>query len=104
MDIFEKYPMVKLITFIISLSDLYGINHSERVAELCMQIGTRISLPPYKLEDLQLAALLHDIGKLGIPETTRTKPGMLTQAEYWMMQQHTRMGLHIIQQMNGSLS
>lgn len=100
----DKYPMVSLITYIIGLFDPYGVNHSERVADLCLRMGERLHLDNQQLETLELSALLHDIGKLGIPESTRIKPGRLTEAEYFMMQQHTAMGLKIIQHMNGTIS
>ena len=40
----EKYPMVHLITYIIGLFDPYGVNHSERVADLCLKMGRQISM------------------------------------------------------------
>ena len=100
----DKYPMVSLITYIIGLYDPYGVNHSERVAQICLWIGSRIGLTADELEVLELSALLHDIGKLGIPESTRIKPGALTEAEYFMMRQHPAMGLNIVRRMNGSIS
>ena len=100
----EKYPMVSLITYIIGVFDPYGVNHSERVAELSMRIGERIGLDETQMEELILAGHLHDIGKLGIPESIRTKPGKLTEAEFFLMQQHTSIGLKIIRKMNGAIS
>jgi len=100
----EKYPMVSLITYIIGLFDPYGVHHSERVADLCVTIGKQLELDPEALEILELSALLHDIGKLAIPEATRSKPGPLLEAEQYMMRQHADMGLRIIQRMNGDIS
>ena len=100
----EKHPMVSLITYIIGLFDPYGIHHSERVAELSEKIGKQIGMNDIELEDLVLAGLLHDIGKLGIPESIRAKPGKLMEAEYFLMQQHPVIGLKIIRKMNGAIS
>lgn len=100
----EKYPMIKVITYIVGLFDPYGIDHSERVAVLSVDIGKVLGLSPAELEELELAALLHDIGKLGIPESIRAKPGALTEAEYSLMQQHVIIGKRILERMNGSIS
>jgi HD-GYP domain-containing protein (c-di-GMP phosphodiesterase class II) len=100
----QKFPMVHLVTYMIGLFDPYGVNHSERVADLCVRMGRHIQMMEQELEDLEISGLLHDIGKVGIPEWIRTKPGQLTEAELFMMQQHSLMGYNIIQKMNGSIS
>jgi putative nucleotidyltransferase with HDIG domain len=100
----DKYPMVELVTYIIGLNDPYGIKHSERVAELCLRMGKAMQMDDKAMEDLELAALLHDLGKLAIPEATRAKPGPLTEAETLLMRQHPVMGLNIIKKMNGKIS
>jgi HD-GYP domain-containing protein (c-di-GMP phosphodiesterase class II) len=102
--IYNKYPMVKLVTYLIGLYDPYGVDHSERTAALSASIGITVGMSRKALENLELAALLHDIGKLAIPESTRAKPGRLTEAEMLLMRQHPAMGLKILQHMNGSIS
>lgn len=96
--------MVKLITYIVGMFDPYGIDHSERVALLCMKMAQQISMTDADVEELEMAALLHDIGKLGIPESIRAKPGALTDAEFFMMKQHPIIGRKILEQMNGGIS
>lgn len=100
----NKYPMVTLVTYIIGLHDPYGVHHSERVAALSLRIGERLLLHDEALEILELAGLLHDLGKLAIPEATRGKPGELTEAETMMMRQHPELGLKILAKMNGAIS
>ncbi len=100
----DKYPMVQLVTYIIGLHDPYGVNHSDRVAELCVRMGESLQWPAAALEILELSTLLHDIGKLAIPDATRAKPGPLTEAEIYMMRQHPAMGINILRRMNGNIS
>lgn len=104
MNTIQKYPMVELITYIVGLFDPYGIHHSERTAQLAVMIGQALDLLDAQLEDLELAALLHDIGKLGIPESIRSKAGQLTEAEFFLMQQHPEIGWKIMQRMNGAIT
>lgn len=70
--------------------------HSDRVVQYALAIGTRMGLPPDRLEDLKTAALLHDIGKIGIDDGVLRKPGDLTAEEYDGMKTHTLMGAKIL--------
>lgn len=96
--------MVSLVTYLIGLHDPYGVDHSERVADLCLMLGERMKLEPAIMENLELAALLHDVGKMALPDSVRQKPGALTEAEMILMQQHPFMGLNILKRMNGNIS
>lgn len=104
-DIEEKYPMVRLVTYLIDMFDPYGINHSEGVASLSLQIARCAGFKKdSELAELELASLLHDIGKMALPEAIRTKPGKLTDAEYWLVKQHPRFGFDLLNHMNGTIS
>jgi len=70
--------------------------HSDRVVQYAVAIGTRMGLPSDRLEDLKTAALLHDIGKIGIDDGVLRKPGDLTAEEYDWMKTHTLMGAKIL--------
>ena len=90
----------KLILFLEQLavlSDPYISDHSTRVRELSSQLAMRVNFPSKKLRALTHAALLHDIGKVLIPEQILNKPSRLTKAEYMMVQQHTVLGHKLIQ-------
>lgn len=100
----QKYPMIGLVTHLIGLFDPYGIKHSERVAALALRMGAALNFTPEQIEILDLAAHLHDIGKAGIPEAIRGKPGALTEAEFFLMKQHPKIGRDILTHMNGRLS
>lgn len=103
-SLIEKYPMVRLVTYLIDLFDPYGVEHSARVGELSIKIATCMGIKDSdELEAIEMGALLHDIGKLGIPEYLRTKPGILTEAEYFLMKQHSVIGVNILEKMNGRL-
>ncbi len=70
--------------------------HSQRVAELCMTIG-RDLMPANDLYKLEIAALLHDIGKIGVPDAILTKPGPLTEEEWKFMEAHEPIGIAIVE-------
>ena len=76
--------------------DPYTAGHSERVSALSVAIGRVMQLPPDELEVLRLGALLHDIGKIGVPDDILRKPGPLTDDEYRVLQQHTVLGARIL--------
>lgn len=69
--------------------------HSERVAELATQLGEACGLTGETLAQLRVASLLHDIGKVGIPDEILLKPGPLNADEIRMMQQHPVIGERI---------
>jgi len=70
--------------------------HSDRLAQYAVAIGTRLGLRADQVEDLKMAALLHDIGKIGIDDGVLRKPGDLTVEEYDWMKTHTLMGAKIL--------
>ena len=75
--------------------------HSLRVADLCVAIGERMmnSRDVYRLE---VAALLHEIGKIGVPDSILKKPGPLTDEEWTIMRQHDQIGVEIVRSAFGS--
>jgi putative nucleotidyltransferase with HDIG domain len=75
--------------------DPYTFGHSENVANISEQIGRRLGLAGEMLEMLHLAALLHDIGKLGIPDQILLKPGRLTDTEFDIIKEHPTRGADI---------
>jgi len=71
-------------------------SHSLRVALGCSRWGMALELPEAALDQLEVAALLHDIGKIGVPESVMLKPGKLTASEAMTMNRHRSMGMEII--------
>lgn len=71
--------------------------HSERLQEMCGKIGERMGLNTQQLNDLELLAILHDIGKVVIEESILMKPGPLTEEEWVQMKKHPEIGYRIVQ-------
>ncbi len=75
----------------------WTLGHSERAAEMGLKIGKILGLSQKELDDLHRGALLHDIGKIGIPPTILDKPGKLTPEETAVMREHPLIGERILQ-------
>jgi len=74
----------------------YTAGHSVRVSRYAVAIGLAMSLNEEQLKDIELAGILHDIGKIGVPETILWKPAQLTAEERAVMAQHPERGARII--------
>jgi PAS domain S-box-containing protein len=70
--------------------------HTERVGETCAQIASELRLNPKDIELLRLAAPLHDLGKIGVPDSILRKPGKLTEEEFEVMKTHTALGAKLL--------
>jgi putative two-component system response regulator len=77
--------------------DLYTAGHSRRVTDIAVAIGQKMGLSDDALEDLHWAALLHDIGKIGIDPKVQNKPGELTSEEYQYVLRHCSIGPGIVE-------
>lgn len=75
----------------------WTLGHSERAAELAMRIGRVLGLEERQLDELHRGALLHDIGKIGIPPAILDKPGKLTAEEIAVMREHPVIGARILE-------
>lgn len=80
----------------IDARDTYTAGHSKRVSEISIKIGKHLGLSEEKLQTLEIAALLHDIGKLGIPDEILHKPGKLNDYEYSKIKEHPSIGADIL--------
>ncbi len=79
----------------------WTLGHSERVAKLAIKIGRVVGLSPKELDVLHRGALLHDIGKIGIPTAILDKPGNLTHEEIRVIRTHPRAGARILEPITG---
>ena len=80
----------------IDKKDHYTCGHSERVGLLARLTGEQLGLPESELQTLEWAGLLHDVGKIGVPEEVLTKPGKLNDQEWEYIRQHPTMGYEIL--------
>ncbi len=71
-------------------------NHVERIAKYCCLMAQRLGFSGAECDALELAAPMHDIGKIGIPDHILLKPGRLTADELGIMRQHARLGYEIL--------
>jgi putative nucleotidyltransferase with HDIG domain len=76
--------------------DQYTAGHSRRVMEYSKSIGQRMKLEKQDIEDLKRSALLHDIGKIGIPDMVLQKQAKLTEEEYAIIKSHSERGAAIL--------
>jgi diguanylate cyclase (GGDEF)-like protein/putative nucleotidyltransferase with HDIG domain len=77
--------------------DVYTGSHSQRVAELAARTARRLGLPEEEVELTRLAASLHDLGKLAIPEEILRKPGPLTEPERMVLERHPQIGFRMLE-------
>lgn len=98
-DELEKTSATTLIAFSRALDarDQGTEGHSERVAALAMEIGREKGIEEADLPSLRLAGLLHDIGKIGIPDSILHKPGPLDEQEWAIMRNHPKTSHDILQ-------
>ena len=77
--------------------DTYTAQHSVRVAAMSRKLAQRLALSGDQVEEITLAAHVHDLGKMGIPDDILLKPGKLTAEEMAIMQTHPRKGVDVLQ-------
>ena len=80
----------------IDAKDPYTRGHSTRVSRYSVLIAEALGWDRLRIEDLRFAALLHDIGKIGVPDSILNKPGRLTDVEFSIIKSHTTMGGEIL--------
>lgn len=87
---------VRVLAAAIDARDAYTLGHSTRVAKLSVELGKDLGLTRAELEDLEVACLFHDVGKIKIPDSILMKQGGLDAAEQAEMMRHTEYGAEIL--------
>jgi len=88
--------IVQSLSIALDERDPYTFGHSSRVTDFSLALGKKVWLSRLRLEMLELGSILHDIGKIGIPDTILNKPEALNAEELELIQQHTIKGERII--------
>jgi putative nucleotidyltransferase with HDIG domain len=98
---------IEALAHAIEAKDGYTIQHCERMTERATAVAQALRLPAHEIENVRLGAILHDIGKIGIPDSILNKPARLTAEEYEIMKEHPVIGARIVQSvgaLNGVVS
>ena len=92
-----RYRAAASLAKAVDARDAYTGSHSERVGELAARIARRLGLDEPRIELTRLAASLHDLGKLAIPEEILRKPGDLNESERLVLQRHPQIGFRMLE-------
>jgi putative nucleotidyltransferase with HDIG domain len=92
------FDTIKALAEALETKDISTRHHSDRTVEYALAVARALGLPDQEQEYIRYAAILHDIGKIGIPEDVLNKPARLTTEEYEVMKTHPVKGAQILQQ------
>ncbi len=90
------FGTLKALTVAVDAKDHYTHGHSERVGLLSYQLARAMGIDKQKCERIRITGLLHDVGKIGVPEAVLCKQGKLTQEEFDQIKLHTIIGHNIL--------
>jgi putative nucleotidyltransferase with HDIG domain len=91
------FNTVETLVRAIQARDQYTSGHSARVTRYCLLTAERLGLSTREKQHLYLTAMLHDIGKIGIPDDLLNKPGKLTDEEFQRVRDHVKVGASMLQ-------
>lgn len=91
---------IDAISIIVESRDPYTAGHQRRVAQLSTAIAEALGLPEERIDQIRMASLIHDIGKIYIPSEILTKPGRLNQIEFAMMKSHPEVAWNILKRVD----
>lgn len=92
----DDLETILALTKALDSRDTYTSNHSQNVAFYGREIARKMKLPKHKIESVYKGGLLHDIGKIGIPENILLKPGKLSSEEFTIIKKHPVIGYEMI--------
>ncbi len=92
------HDIVASIVAALEAKDRFTADHSQRVSDLTVQVCAALGLTSEQSELIHMAAHVHDIGKIGVPDAVLTKPGTLNTVERALIREHPRIGADILGQ------
>ena len=90
------FETVEALANALEAKDEYTSTHARSITDMCLEVGTALGISGNDLKRLELGALFHDIGKIGIPSTILTKPGPLDDGEWAIIKTHPELGERIL--------
>ncbi|GAB6886819.1 response regulator [Desulfothermus okinawensis JCM 13304] len=90
--------IIRSLAKAVEAKDLYTKGHSDQVAYYAVKLGRRLGLDSNELDKLYWSGIVHDVGKIGIPDNILNKPGKLTDEEFDIMKRHPVIGKEILSQ------
>lgn len=90
--------IVQAISVAVEMRDPYTAGHQQRVANLACAIAERMGLSADEIYGLRMASVIHDLGKITVPDGILSKPGRLSNLEYELIKNHVRAGYDILKQ------
>jgi PAS domain S-box-containing protein len=91
---------IQVLADTIDQRDHYTAGHQRRVASICSQVASEMGLSEDRIFGLNLAAMIHDLGKIGIPIEILVKPLKLSESEYGLIKDHVAIGYNIIKSLS----
>jgi HD-GYP domain-containing protein (c-di-GMP phosphodiesterase class II) len=97
------FGTVRALTGTIDAKDPYTRGHSQRVAHLAERMALAMGMGPRIGERYRIAGLVHDVGKIGVPEVVLRKPGKLTEQEFALIKLHPETGYRILKEIGAAM-
>ena len=95
-DMIDYHEIIECIISALDAKDCYTAGHSQRVSDMALKVCNLIGLKQKDVERIHIAAHLHDIGKIGIPDAILNKADVLTQEEWESVKRHPQIGAGIL--------
>lgn len=92
--------IVKAMSLTLEERDPYTAGHQKRTTDLCLAIAKEMGLPEHETKGLQMAGLIHDMGKISVPGEILSKPGHLNNAELQLIKRHPQVAYDILNQLD----
>ncbi len=96
------FEIMLALSLSIEKRDRYTGGHTKRVVEYSRMIGEGLELSKDEMEQLEMSAILHDIGKIGVPDSILNKKSLLSEEEYDEIKKHAEIGAEIVSQIEGT--